>query len=107
MELSKDIDLDAWKRNSAAACYAGAAASQQKSGACMISASGEMICVPQSTPFYDGAAAILGQPSRAVCAQSHNNVASIEPFENDSMQKCIDGSMSSRCVTQEAVAAKK
>lgn len=108
MELSKDLDLNAWKRNSAAACYAGSSAYKQKAGACMISASGEMVCVPQSTPFYDGASAILGQPARSVCAQTYNNVAVIEPFTNGSgsMQKCVDGSMSMQCasVTQESKA---
>lgn len=95
MELSKDLNLPAWKRSSAAACYA--AVSQQKRS-CMISASGEMVCAPQSAPFYDGTAVILGQKSRGVCTNSHNN--SKEPFQNDSrsMQRCIDGSMASMCV---------
>lgn len=97
-ELLKDIDLKQVNRWSAMSCYAA----KPKVQSCMISASGEVVCVPDSVPYIDGASAILrgtaANPAvkntpTAMCMPSF-----IEPFANaasvaPTMEKCIDGSM--------------
>lgn len=87
MELSKDLDLNSYKRTSAAACYGAKPAA----ATCMISASGELIC-NQGVPFMDGAAEILGASKtggKQYCGPA------IEPFRN--MEQCVDGSFAVNC----------
>ena len=76
MELSKDLDLNAWKRSTGAACYDNKG---KTNNACMITAGGDTVCAPMTAGFFDGASAILGNVATK-CVNSPA-MAFIEPFD--------------------------
>lgn len=95
LELGKNIDMNEVRKWSAAACYAA----KPKQPLCMISASGEQICLPENQYYIDGASAILGNKTQpSTCMRSV-----IEPFAEQEqgvehvMERCIDGSYSINC----------
>lgn len=92
LELTKDINMNEVKKWSAISCYAA----KPQQPFCMISASGEKICMPENQHYVDGASAILGNFKTEQCVTGSH----IEHFvqNNQSLQQCVDSSFAVKCM---------